>query len=73
MNQIIAALYSNFDTPQKLNLTSRLQVLFSVALIVGCPVRYCQDSIIFGVFRPILLSEDYFKVISGPPFNFWCG
>jgi len=66
-------LYSDFNTPRKPNLTSRLQERFLVALIVGCPIKYCQASIIFGVFRPILLSGNYFKTILGPPFNIWGG
>jgi len=59
--------------PEKSNLTSQLRELFPVALIAGCPIKYCQASIIFGVFRPILLSGNYCKAILWPPFNFWCG
>ena len=36
--------------PKKSNLTTQLWELFPVALIVGCPIKYCQLFIILALF-----------------------
>jgi hypothetical protein len=73
MNQITATHFSSSNCPPKIEFNLTIMEAFSVALIVGYPIQYCQSSIIFGASRPILLSGNYFKAMSGPPFNFGCG
>jgi len=70
MSRITATHYDDFDTPWKTRLNPTNHRSFPAVSAAGCLAQYCQPFVKLGVFRPMLSSGIYFKIIFRPPLRF---